>query len=303
MSLFNKFSLSRNYPPEMSRKDVLFISVYSELLDILKLYKNKHTTETNIPIVPIKGMNKGIIVTKIPSNTEKLSSIIFIAHTDVDSVSTEDSSIINRVLIHYNNKGKSIKLKNGNIINRLDASSSKKKDPYKGRAITMFSTDGESPIGVEGVCSSVILVELCAQIALNDTLKHGDVYFCLFKNKEEMYDPAVLAHLDTVAMGSDCTNVMVYLNGGKYASFANNSVNKDRISKMMQRALKCSKLSWNSGTSDSEFNNVNIPVIQLYCGMHNPGTLTEWACLEDMMDAVRLGRSMVSNIKEIGPKD
>lgn len=218
--------------------------------------------------------NVGLVKTRIPANSASMPSVIFVAHSDVDSTAVNHVSLIRRI--------------------------DKERDPYKGRAITVLSTDGESPLSVEGICNSAILVELYEQIAVDTSLKHGDVYFFLFKDKKDMCNPEFWR---TKINGLDSIGMVVFLNGGEYTTYFQNSMNETAISKAMENSLKQAKLSWISVKNSSALDELNLPIIQLYCGMNNPGTQNEWACVEDMMDAVRLARSMVSCMGELNKKN
>ena len=213
----------------------------------------------------------GLVKTRIPANSASMPSIIFVAHSDVDSIAVNRESLIRSI--------------------------DKERDPYKGRAITVLSTDGESPLSVEGICNSAILVELYEQIAVDTSLKHGDVYFCLFKDKKDMCNPEFWKNNIT---GLDSIDLVVFLNGDEYATCR---INDTAISKLMENSLKQAKLSWISVKNSSALDALNLPIIQLYCGMNNPGTQNEWACVEDMMDAIRLARSMVSCMGELNKKN
>lgn len=240
----------------------------------------------------------GMCVAKVPANAERRPSVVFLAHTDVRAIKGDAKE---RLRVHKNNKGESIELNKDVVISRIDTSASKPTDPYKGMPITIFSSDGDMAIGMDALCGSTVLLSLLKNVISSD-MQHGDIYFCVFERRSRMNSYLWLQDIDSVAAGGGTPRVMVFLNGQESASYASNIIDKKGTCRIMEKSLSDAKLEWKISPLCQELEQLPFPVISLYCGIHNPGRLNEWACLEDMMDAVRLGQSIVANVGKMAQK-
>lgn len=247
-----------------------------------------------IPLA-VPGLEDRICVVKVPANAELKPSVLFLAHAEVRAIKVDAKE---RLRIHKDNKGESIELNKDVVISRIDTSASKPTDPYKGMPITIFSSDGDTAIGMDALCGSTVLLSLLENIISSD-MQHGDIYFCVFKKKTNMNNPGWLQYLDSVAAGGGTPRVMVFLNGQESASYASNIIDKKGTCRIMEKSLSDAKLEWESSPLCQELEQLPFPVISLYCGIHNSGRLNEWVCLEDMMDAVQLGGHIVANLTEM----
>ncbi len=181
-----------------------------------------------------------VLVVKVPANVKGMPSIMFMAHTDVDTV--------------HNG--------NGN--------------------------------GTEALCSSTTMLGILDSIIYGD-IKHGDVYFCVFKERSYMLKSRNILLLDTI-MGEDDANMMVFLIGGQPNSYASNNVLKTQTSALMDIALSDNKMEWKVTSLKSAWDKLPIPVLQLYCGALNADTQQERVQIDDVMNAVHLGISIVANM-------
>lgn len=250
-----------------------------------------------IPLA-VPGLEDRICVVKVPANSELKPSVLFLAHAEVRAIKVDAKE---RLRIHKDNKGESIELNKDVVISRIDTSASKPTDPYKGMPITIFSSDGDTAIGMDALCGSTVLLSLLENIISSD-MQHGDIYFCVFERRSRMNSYLWLQDIDSVAAGGGTPRVMVFLNGQESASYASNIIDKKGTCRIMEKSLSDAKLEWKLSPLCQELEQLPFPVISLYCGIHNPGRLNEWACLEDMMDAVRLGQSIVANVGKMAQK-
>lgn len=247
-----------------------------------------------IPLA-VPGLEDRICVVKVPANAELKPSVLFLAHAEVRAIKVDAKE---RLRIHKDSKGESIELNKDVVISRIDTSASKPTDPYKGMPITIFSSDGDTAIGMDALCGSTVLLSLLENIISSD-MQHGDIYFCVFKKKTNMNNPGWLQYLDSVAAGGGTPRVIVFLNGQESASYASNIIDKKGTCRIMEKSLSDAKLEWESSPLCQELEQLPFPVISLYCGIHNSGRLNEWVCLEDMMGAVQLGGHIVANLMEM----
>ena len=134
-----------------------------------------------IPLA-VPGLEDRICVVKVPANAELKPSVLFLAHAEVRAIKVDAKE---RLRIHKDNKGESIELNKDVVISRIDTSASKPTDPYKGMPITIFSSDGDTAIGMDALCGSAVLLGLLENIISSD-MQHGDIYFCVFKKKTNM---------------------------------------------------------------------------------------------------------------------
>ncbi len=267
------------------------------MTDIINKDKAYFCKDANRSATQFVKIEKDYSIIKIPANTKGIPPIMFVAHTD--NGSNAQRECYNAGLpIHYNYDGGSINIGNNSIVvSPLEKNIDNQiNQPFTDvEARTIITTNGETPIGLDAVASSTMLVTLCAQIAFNDTLRHGDVYFCITQNKKAIRTAKGLRSLYNI-MGSNNDGLMVlldYSNSQDYEITDNTpKMIKDIVDKsyrtngriVTQRALETTE------NVDESY----PPTISIYCGIKDPGTLGEWACLEYMKQSLRIACSITS---------
>ena len=240
---------------------------------------------------------KDYSIIKIPANAKDIPPIMFVAHTDNGSNNTRQCYIAG-LPIHYNYDGGSIDIGNDSILvtpiekNSVNQINQALTDV---EARTIITTNGKTPIGLDAVASSTMLVALCAQIAFNDTIRHGDVYFCITQNKKAIRKAKVLRSLYD-KMGSSNDGLIVLLDGSNSQSYGITDNAPKIIKDIVEESYRTNgRIATQQTLETTEKTDENYPsTISIYCGIKNPGTLGEWACLEYIKQSLQIACSITS---------
>lgn len=241
------------------------------------------------------GKNYSII--KIPANAKDIPPIMFVAHTDNGSNNIRQC-YIDGLPIHYNYDGGSIDIGNDSIlVTPIEKNSANQINQTLTdvEARTIITTNGKTPIGIDAVACSTLLVALCAQIAFNDTIRHGDVYFCITQNKKAIRKAKVLRSLYD-KMGSSNDGLIVLLDGSNSQSYGITDNAPKKIKDIVEESYRTNgRIATQRALETTEKTEENYPpAISIYCGIKDPGTLGEWACLEYMKQSLQIAQSIVS---------
>ena len=240
---------------------------------------------------------KNYSIIKIPANAKDIPPIMFVAHTDNGCNNIRECYFAG-LPIHCNYDGGSINIGNESIVvTPIEKNSANPVNQALTdvEARTIITTNGNTPIGLDAVACSAMLVSLCAQIAFNDTIRHGDVYFCTTQNKKAIKKAKVLRSLHN-KMGSSNDGLIVLLDGSNSQSYEITNNTPQKIKDIVEESYRTNgRIVTQQALETTEETDENYPsTISIYCGINDPGTLGEWACLEYMKQSLRIACSITS---------
>lgn len=253
--------------------------------------------EANRTAMRFVKKEKDYTIVLIPANTKGLQPIMFVAHTDNGNID-KGTSYFSGLPIHYNYNGGSINIGNDSIVvTPLEKNAENQTgQPFTDvEAKTIITTNGKTPIGLDAAASSTLLVSLCARLAFDDNIRHGDIYFYITQSKNDLRTAQNLRNLYNT-MGPNNNGIMVLLddsNSQSYGMTDNIPQNiKDIVDESHRTNGRIATLRALETTEKTEEN--YPPTISIYCGIKDPGTLGEWACLEYMKQSLQIAQSIVS---------
>ena len=223
---------------------------------------------------------------KIKSNVEQIvPDIVFVAHFDVERVSVDSAYNDSIISISYNYDESDIHIK-----------TPQSEELFSMKGNTIITSKGHAPINVDGVAGCTVLETLLGQVAFSYfKMQHGNVYFVVCGSKADMYSSAF--H-DTICnrLGCNEETIMIALDGDSKNSFL--TTDTGLASKIITESAAENGYVWTARGIDIAAEMKGRSWSNIYCGKHAAHTPYEWLCVEELIDLVKITRSIVTKVTD-----
>lgn len=227
---------------------------------------------------------------KIKSNVEHVvPDIVFVAHLDVERVSVDSVYRDSIISVIYNYDG-------GDVLVTRGSQPPQSKEIFSVKGNTIITSNGHAPINVDGVAGCTVLETLLGQLAFSYyKMQHGNVYFVVCGSKADMYSSAF--H-DTICnrLGCNEETIMIALDGDSKNSFL--TTDTGLASKLISESAAENGYVWTARGIDIAAEMKGRSWSNIYCGKHAAHTPYEWLCVEELVDLVKITRSIVTKVAE-----
>ena len=229
---------------------------------------------------------------KIVSNVSyEVPDVVFLAHLDIKKAPIDSTYRDSVIAVHYNYNGDNIQISRQSMLSP-DSAGCEGLFSMKGK--TIITSKGYVPLNVDGVAGCSILETLFGQIAFSyDEIKHGNVYYVFCESKKDLRSPDFTNMIYNMF---ECKGkpIMIALDGDRNDAFF--STDTSNVSQIIVESAAENGYHWKAIKLNRVADIGPYSWSNIYCGKHAAHTPYEWLCVEELIDLVKITRSIVKKV-------